>query len=319
VIYGRQAEYTSYLWRARLDRSEPERIDLAGDQAYYPSVSARGGLLAFQRNNGNRDIWRFTPTGERHGFVSSTRHESSPHFSPDGKRVVFESNRLGRLQIWTANADGSSQRPLTAPGLSGQGSPRWSPDGRSIVYDERLPEGPLGVFVIASDGSAGRFVTAGTVPFWSRDGHIYFNRSGGIWRIPATGGKDERIVPVGSLEGESPDGATLYYRKVTSPGVLFAVSRTGGSEQEVLSSVAPGGWQVVPVQDGIYFAAVSPDSPPSREIRFFDFAKRQTKRLFPIEIQNGSGLAVSPDRTTILYGGALPNDGDDLVLIRNFQ
>ena len=320
VIYGRQAEYISYLWRARLDGSEPERIDLAGDRAYNPSVSARGQILAYETNRGNRDIWRYTATGERSVFVSSTRYDSSPQFSPDGTRIVFDSNRLGRLQVWIANADGSNQRALTQPGFGGQGSARWSPDGRWIAYDEQLPEGPQGIFVVSAEGGTGRKVTVGNQPSWSLDGQIYFSRSGGTWRIPAAGGKEELIAAAGLNISESPDGRTLYYRKATAPGVLFARPSAGGAETEVLSSMATGFHQWVPVQDGVYFAAVSKSDPAAREICFFQFATRQSKCLFTVRDGDGAyGLSVSPDRTTFLYSGTAANDGFDLSLIRNFR
>jgi Tol biopolymer transport system component len=254
-------------------------------------------------------------------FVSSSQFDWSPQFSPDGTRVAFESNRRGRLQIWTANADGSNQRPLTEPiGVVGSGSPRWSPDGRWIAYDEHLPNGLRGVFVIAAEGGARREIATGAIPRWSQDGQIiYFNRENGIWRIPSTGGKEEQIVPVGNGGDESADGASLYYRKVTTPGVLFAVPRMGGAEREVLSSPGLAGPAVVPVADGIYFHTTVPGSPTSREIRFFDFATRQTRRVFSIETRDGTAFAVSPDRRTVLYSKTSPDASVDIALIRNFH
>jgi Tol biopolymer transport system component len=54
--------------------------------------------------------------------------------SPDGRTIVFDSNRGGfQSAIWTIPASGGAPKRLTAPELAAFG-PDWSPDGRSIVF-----------------------------------------------------------------------------------------------------------------------------------------------------------------------------------------
>jgi len=47
-----------------------------------------------------------------------------PCWSPDGRHIVFQSNRSGTEQIWTMLADGTAQKPVTASGRNSQ--PNWS-------------------------------------------------------------------------------------------------------------------------------------------------------------------------------------------------
>ncbi|MYC70404.1 MAG: hypothetical protein F4X17_06805, partial [Gemmatimonadetes bacterium] len=58
----------------------------------------------------------------------------SPSFSPDGRHIVFASERAGNLDIYVMGSDGSNPRRLTHH-AAWDGSPSFSPDGRYIVFD----------------------------------------------------------------------------------------------------------------------------------------------------------------------------------------
>ncbi len=57
-----------------------------------------------------------------------------PRLSPDGKRIVFSSNRDAAGDLYVINIDGSGERRLTV-GTSDDGSASWSPDSTEIVFD----------------------------------------------------------------------------------------------------------------------------------------------------------------------------------------
>ena len=55
------------------------------------------------------------------------------HWSPDGRRIVFQSNRTGQWDIFVIDADGSTLRRLTDHPAHDR-TPVWSPDGRLVAY-----------------------------------------------------------------------------------------------------------------------------------------------------------------------------------------
>ena len=81
----------------------------------------------------------------------------NPHWSSDGKKIVFESTKDGKSAIYTIGVNGTDVRRLT-DGKSTDGQPRWSRDGRQIVfYSER--DGHLQLYVMNADGSDQRKLT----------------------------------------------------------------------------------------------------------------------------------------------------------------
>jgi serine/threonine protein kinase len=328
LIYG-SGVANRHLWRVPLAGGQPERLELAAVQAEFPAVSSAGIQLAYTRISVEFDIWKFESNGSPDEFLPSTLDDRGAQFSPDGKRIAFESRRLGKdAQLWVSNSDGTNPAPLTAGQWGIGGSPRWSPDSRSIVFDGQEPDGRRAIYVIHAEGGRPRpLVMDGVLPSWSRDGKwIYFQdntRTGRreVWRIPTAGGDAVQITNSGGGEPlESPDGKTLYYRKAPALSVLFARPVAGGPERPVLDSLAFGVLQYFPVGDGIYYVSrPDPKLPFARELRFLNLATGKHETLNRFEARSGGGLTVSPDRKTILYSGTKPSDGDDLMLIRNFR
>lgn len=128
-VSGRTGLPQIYIMDA--DGSNVQRIT---DQGYAvsPSWSPNGLLLAFSwiRNYGpgvlggadiylmdiaSRQIVQLTHDGGRNDF---------PSWSPDGRHIVFQSNRSGSEQIWSMLADGTHQQQLTREGKNTQ--PNWS-------------------------------------------------------------------------------------------------------------------------------------------------------------------------------------------------
>ena len=60
------------------------------------------------------------------------KRDSNPRWSPDGERILFESNRSGSNQLWVLTA-GEEPKQLTDIS-TGAGSGIWSPDGKSVAF-----------------------------------------------------------------------------------------------------------------------------------------------------------------------------------------
>jgi dipeptidyl aminopeptidase/acylaminoacyl peptidase len=110
-------------------------------------------------------------------LTTDAANDLRPFWSPDGKQIVFFSNRTGTYNIWIMNADGSSQRPLTQ-GPGDDRRPSWSPDGKWIIFDSER-SGKENIWVVSATGGDPIQVTHASdsenFPSWSPDGkHIAY-------------------------------------------------------------------------------------------------------------------------------------------------
>ncbi|MBO0797182.1 MAG: PD40 domain-containing protein, partial [Blastocatellia bacterium] len=67
--------------------------------------------------------------GEAKAITTGMEFDRAPRFSPDGRRIVFVSDRGGADDIWVANSDGSNPQQLTREEHTLFVSPRWTIDG----------------------------------------------------------------------------------------------------------------------------------------------------------------------------------------------
>ena len=161
----------------RFSGRKPERLPIGGDNAAQPAVSSRGNRLAYVHRSADANIWQLkVPRSVRTvtsstKLIATTRHEAGAQFSPDGKRIVFGSDRSGSSEIWVCDANGLNSYQLTTLGGHHAGTPRWwSPDNRRIAFDATRSGENADIHVIDADGGAPRRVTVemsdDVVPSW---------------------------------------------------------------------------------------------------------------------------------------------------------
>ncbi|MGH7682120.1 MAG: TolB family protein, partial [Candidatus Eiseniibacteriota bacterium] len=122
--------------------------DASGDRVCY----------AVEDLDGTKHIWALTLSGT--SVISSLQittgpiHDSSPRFSPDGKRILFVSDRGGRAGVWwvsdTGDANGIELIAYEDPGAEIR-SPSWSPDGTKITLSSN-GRGPRAIWVLSNLG-----------------------------------------------------------------------------------------------------------------------------------------------------------------------
>ena len=92
-----------------------------------PRWSPKGDAIAYTSRQGGHDIWAINPDGSNpRRLTAGPGTNESPSWAPNGRHLVFQSNRLGGWQIFTMLADGSEQQPLPRGGGEFT-SPAWSP------------------------------------------------------------------------------------------------------------------------------------------------------------------------------------------------
>ena len=72
-------------------------------------------------------------------LTNTTGYDAEATVSPDGKKIVFTSDRTGDLELWTMNIDGSDQKQVTF-GLGYDGGAFFSPDSKSLVFRASRPQ-----------------------------------------------------------------------------------------------------------------------------------------------------------------------------------
>src|SRR5579883_1401831 len=106
-----------------------------------PQISPDGKLVVYVVGtvdlDGNKSfstLWlASTDKGEPRQLTNTTKKDRHPRWSPDGKHILFESNRSGDNQLWIIDLTGGEARQLTTISTEA-GNGIWSPDGKHIAF-----------------------------------------------------------------------------------------------------------------------------------------------------------------------------------------
>jgi DNA-binding winged helix-turn-helix (wHTH) protein/dipeptidyl aminopeptidase/acylaminoacyl peptidase len=320
------------LWRIPASGGIPSPIREAGELVWNPAIAKRGFRLACEVSSSARSIDEmdlYPPDQKARPLVTTVSGENGGlAISPDGRRIAFESDRTGGLDIWMSDRNGQNPIQLTATGTAG--APRWSPDGKEIVFDVGLGRDwrePRSLFLVNTDGGLPRPLLQDTfsnpVPRWSHDGKwIYFasNRSGDwqIWKIQKSGGSPEQVTKQGGFAAEeSFDGQYLYYAKhnYESPEI-WRMPVAGGNESPVYPGIRPLDWAAWTVlENGIMFVGSGSNGVPT--VSFYDFSAQGVRHLAVLD-KPPFWLTATSDGKTVIFDQP-GQEESHIMLLENFH
>ena len=151
---GQEIIYTSYtfsqggedadIWIYSVaEKSSRQFVKQPGLQG-YPRFSPKGDMLLYSSSQtitllgfeftAIEGLWKVSlRDGEIKQLLLGTASDTEPAWSPDGRRVVFSSDRSGDPDLWLITSDGKELTQLTSSPAA-EMYPKWSPDGLEIVY-----------------------------------------------------------------------------------------------------------------------------------------------------------------------------------------
>jgi len=110
-----------------------------------PQFSPDGKRIAFvvaenflDKGKSNADVYVMNADGsDLRRLTSDPATDNSPRWSPDGKSLLFVSNRKEGSQVWTLPMDGGEPRRLTSFSTE-TGNPIWLADGKHIGFSSMV-------------------------------------------------------------------------------------------------------------------------------------------------------------------------------------
>ena len=333
---GKYIYFTSYrsgglnLWRVPVGRDGSrngalEQVTTGPGQDLQAVFTPNGKRLAFAILRQNAQVWALpvspsdgSVTGEPRSLISSTREDSRAAWAPEGRRIAFNSDRSGSMNIWLANADGSSARQLTTGG-GGDYQPTWSPDQQRLVFFSSRSGSPNLWEVEISSGTLKQLTSTTSIdinPFYSPDGKLIAfqsDRSGRmeLWILDRQTGEVRQLSHEGSgghFSRWTPAGDAIVFRcpACNGSGATMKISFSGGPATPFGNakggshiSLSPDFSHIMDVigHRSIWVSPVAGGTPKM----IFEFPDSNTRIDYPVW---------SPDGKFVLFDRFHPQGGD---------
>ena len=274
-VHPRLGWTTFEIYVMEVDGNNQRRLTNNPNLDTHPSWSPDGKRIAFMSDRDghfnilggllNYEIYVMDADGGNpQNLTNDPNGDSSPSWSPDGKRIVFASNRDGNrdgnrenYEIYVMDADGNNQQRITDNDFYDT-HPSWSPDGERIVFISRRDGHFIGefgltseIYVMDADGKNTRRLTnnrkSDSSPSWSPDGKwIVFSadRKGDdvnyeIYVMDADGNNQQRLTN-NRVHDTSPswssDGKRIVFSSYRDGNAEIYVMDNDGENQQKLTN-----------------------------------------------------------------------------------
>jgi Tol biopolymer transport system component len=207
---------TRLLTEVRRNYGEP-RFSPDGRRLAVAAFGATGGLSG--------DIWIYDLARDSWAQWTSGGSNFSPVWSPDGRRMMFSSNRNGPINLFLVSTDRSAEpEQLTRTTSEWPMASSWSPDGRTIIVSVQPGRTGVDLSELSLDGERTMRPLLAT-PFLedmarlSSDGRwlAYHSNESGRLEVyvagyPGPSGRSQISANGGTSPVWSPDGRELYFQ-----------------------------------------------------------------------------------------------------------
>ncbi len=301
-----------------------------------PVLSPDGRTAAFtvstydpEEDRSNADIWLLdVATGSARRLTSNKASDTSPAFSPDGKRLAFLSRREGdkATQLYVIARDGGEAERLTEMPL-GVSNPKWFPDGKriafvsSVVGGDGTPESTKKALEAREKAKVKAQVTENRLfRYWDR--WMTYDEWPHVFSLDVATRKATDLLPgsrrfFGLQDGTgrfdiAPDGSAIVFSaNTTDPPYrtlnydLFLVPATGGPPKDLTVDNPAADGDPVFSPDGktiAYTREVKADDwPDYRRLALLELATGKS-RVLTDGWENGVGpISFTADGGTILF------------------
>lgn len=119
------------------EKVKSERVFEWQGNVWTPELTPDGNMIIFSSDSVQKEhIFLYDrKSGNSMALTSGNTKNMMPCISPDGKRIVFVSNRGdGKNRIWMLEIFNKNKLTQLTKGAVNDCEPRWTPDGKSVVF-----------------------------------------------------------------------------------------------------------------------------------------------------------------------------------------